>query len=141
MPWRPGQSGNPRGRPRKGKSLTEILERCGRERDPESGRPRYELLAEKLWQLALDGHLEAVKLLYNRVDGLPRMQLPLGTRAGITFVITAPPGVHEPDIIDVQPAPDIVEGQARELPAPRTADNFFPDASSEDPTQTQQGGA
>jgi len=59
MPWVKGQSGNPRGRPKKGEAFTEILKREGSKRDiaytdPKTGEKknitRKQALARKIWQ-------------------------------------------------------------------------------------------
>jgi hypothetical protein len=63
MPIAPGSSGNPRGRPRKGTSLTEMLRtRLGR-------KALREELADVLMQLALSGNLRAIELILDRTEG------------------------------------------------------------------------
>ena len=70
----PGQSGNPKGRPRKNKSLTDVLTKYLRVKE-EDGRPRNVVLAERLWQLTNcvdpDVALSAIKYIYDRSDGKP----------------------------------------------------------------------
>ena len=72
--WKKGQSGNPRGRPRKGKTLTDILEKyssiCVETVDGKKISQK-ELLAEKVWGLTLSGYLPAIKYIYDRIDGKP----------------------------------------------------------------------
>jgi hypothetical protein len=69
MPFTTGKSGNPRGRPRKGKSLTEALEEeLKKKRD--SGKNGKAELAKELVSLALDKKdLAAMKYVYDRLDG------------------------------------------------------------------------
>lgn len=52
MPFKPGQSGNPAGRPRKGKALAEILEVASREAVDVDGRPMSARVAtmRMIWQ-------------------------------------------------------------------------------------------
>ncbi|MBN2531886.1 MAG: hypothetical protein JXB88_03285 [Spirochaetales bacterium] len=72
--WKPGQSGNPKGRPRKNKTLTEILAKHGKKRDVKDGEKnisRKEALAKKLWALALSGDIAAIRYIYDRIDGKP----------------------------------------------------------------------
>lgn len=69
--WKKGQSGNPNGRPKKGQALTEILAELGNLEGAE-GKTRAELLAEALWQKALEGDLVAIKYIYDRIDGTPK---------------------------------------------------------------------
>lgn len=60
-----GQSGNPNpqpgpGRPPIAKSLSELIRRTGEQE--ENGKTRNELLSEGLWQMALQGESEKIKL-------------------------------------------------------------------------------
>ena len=59
--WKPGQSGNPKGRPKKGETVTDaIRDKIG-----------PELLAEKLLELVEAGDLAAIKYATDRQDGRP----------------------------------------------------------------------
>lgn len=72
--WVKGVSGNPKGRPRKGKTLTDILEKELRKknvRTPEGDIPAKEALARKIIALAIDGDVAALKYIFDRVDGKP----------------------------------------------------------------------
>lgn len=62
MPWKPGESGNPQGRPPKGEALTDILK----------SKIDKEQIAEKLIELVGDGDLAAIKYVYDRIDGRPK---------------------------------------------------------------------
>lgn len=64
--FKPGQSGNPAGRPRNiiGDALRSRLDRLG-----DDGRPLAEHLAEALVQRALEGDIAAFKIIFDRVDG------------------------------------------------------------------------
>lgn len=72
--WKPGQSGNPAGRPRR-KSLTDlvrdIMEREGLTPD---GRELCvdEALAETILTMALRGNTEILKELWSRLEGKPK---------------------------------------------------------------------
>lgn len=68
--WVKGQSGNPKGRPKTGKRLTDVLRRVLAEPTAE-GRTKADDLAETLWKLARGGDLDAVKYIYDRLDGKP----------------------------------------------------------------------
>ena len=61
MPFVPGQSGNPSGRP-KSKPITDELKRLG-----EAGA--YTKVAAKLLELALEGNVKAIQEYISRVEG------------------------------------------------------------------------
>lgn len=71
---------NKRGRPKKNQAMTEIIRRYGRRKDikieDEYGEEKYysrkDALALKLWQLALQGDMSAIKYIYDRLDGRPK---------------------------------------------------------------------
>lgn len=65
MPWVKGQSGNPKGGPRKDETLTGAL-RSVADRDA---------LAQKLLEMALGGNVAALKYVYDRVDGMPSQHI------------------------------------------------------------------
>jgi len=73
-PFKPGQSGNPLGRPKKGQAFTDILRQVGEssEKRTRAGKIRYnQALAIKVWDKALKGTRWACELIYNRLDGKP----------------------------------------------------------------------
>jgi hypothetical protein len=70
--FKPGQVANPNGRPKKGTSLTEILRELGDVPPGKTGKARKELIAEKLWRLALSGDKFALRYVYDRLDGKPK---------------------------------------------------------------------
>lgn len=73
----PGQSGNPNGRPKKGQTMTEILSQTLEAQEHE-GKTGKEALALKLYALALEGDVGALKYIFERLDGKPlqAIQLP-----------------------------------------------------------------
>jgi hypothetical protein len=68
--WKPGQSGNPGGRP-KGKPVTDELRRLMEEQPPNDpdGRSYARLLAQVLLHAALKGKVDAARELLDRVEG------------------------------------------------------------------------
>jgi hypothetical protein len=68
-PFPKGESGNPKGRPPKGESLTDVLKAVVEKKGKEA-------VAEKLWDLALGkgrrrSYFPALKYLIDRLDGEP----------------------------------------------------------------------
>lgn len=64
--WKSGQSGNAKGRPPKGHSVTEMVKQMMDEQ-PELKRS----LVTKIVNLAIEGDLTAIKLIWNYMDGMP----------------------------------------------------------------------
>ena len=63
--WKPGQSGNPKGAPKKDNTLTGALREMADK----------QALGEKLIALAMEGNVAALKYVYDRVDGMPRQHI------------------------------------------------------------------
>ena len=73
-PFKPGQTGNPKGRPKKGESMTDILGELAGIKDVTlpSGEKvtRKRALVERLWAKAIrDGDTTAIKFIIERLDG------------------------------------------------------------------------
>lgn len=89
--WKPGQSGNPKGRAKKDKTLTDILKKHGNKRDveieidgEEKKMSRKEALARIVWDLALkDRNIAAIKYIYDRIDGLPTQPVDMSGKMDI----------------------------------------------------------
>lgn len=67
--WEPGQSGNPKGRPKAGETITDVLR-------IQADLSKQEI-AEKLIELARGGNVAALKYVYDRLDGAPRQSVEL----------------------------------------------------------------
>lgn len=73
--FKKGQSGNPKGRPLKGHSITETL-RAMMDEKPEIKRA----LGTKILKMALEeSDMAAIKLLWNYIDGMPQQFTDLTT--------------------------------------------------------------
>lgn len=95
--WKPGQSGNPHGRPKKDFCLTSllrsrILEPCLL-RDPKTGRLRFpgmtwgQVVVEQMVVLACSGKApQLMKEIFDRIDG--RVTLPIEASGPITVVVS-----------------------------------------------------
>ena len=97
--WKPGESGNPNGRPPKGRALTEILEKTGTktvEIQQEDGTVKRvsgkRLLGQMVWEAATTGQvtmpdgtakriedftdwLAVAQFIYKHIDGPPPMKV------------------------------------------------------------------
>ena len=83
MPYAKGTTGNPYGRPKKGKCLTDILEKALAKKR-EDGKTNKAALAETLIGLAIDDKdIAAIKYIMDRVDGRPKETVSLGNAAGL----------------------------------------------------------
>ncbi len=66
---------NKNGRPPKGSAWSEVLEEIGETIEPKSGKSFKELVGMKIWQLCISGNVSAIRELFNRMEGLPRIKL------------------------------------------------------------------
>ena len=64
--WKPGQSGNPNGRPKKGYSITETIKSMLKSK-PEIKKA----LSTKILEKGLQGDMAAIRMLWSYMDGLP----------------------------------------------------------------------
>ena len=67
--WKPGESGNPNGRPKKGYSITEWFQEMFK------AQPEVkDALAKSIVKKALEGDIAAQKLVWNYMDGMPQQK-------------------------------------------------------------------
>ena len=78
-PWKKGQSGNPKGRPKKADCLTSLLKEEIEKVDPEDkdGRTHMEMIVDATMRLAKNGNATALKEIWERMDGKVRDKLEL----------------------------------------------------------------
>ncbi len=78
MPFQPGQSGNPGGRPKRPWTFMglyeEELENVLTTQDGQQIEAKR-AVAKRLVKMAIDGDINAIKELANRLDGMPKQQL------------------------------------------------------------------
>jgi len=67
--FKPGVSGNPAGRPKD--TITPIIKAIGAENDG----AKAQALGETLYQMAIDGDVQAIKLIWTKLDGMPGQAL------------------------------------------------------------------
>jgi hypothetical protein len=78
--WQPGQSGNPKGRP-KGVTLSEALRRMLAEQAPGRSEETYaEAIARALCKQAAKGNVLAAKEIADRTEGKPKQAVDMNIR-------------------------------------------------------------
>ena len=105
--WKPGETGNPKGRPKKGRTWTDLLDKAGRRMLdlPDGSRlSAKRLIARYLIDLALAGEttlvtgvgikvadtedwFNVIKFLYAQIDGPPKAEVDL-TSGGESLALT-----------------------------------------------------
>ncbi len=81
MTFQPGQSGNPAGRPKGSRTrapLKDALNKYLNEKDKD-GNLRLDVLAGKLYGMAIGGDVQAMKLIYERMEGKPKQAIEVST--------------------------------------------------------------
>ena len=79
--WKPGESGNPNGRPKTGQALTDLLREAGEITDAKwNGQTmaRKKALANQMWMQALRGSEPTQRYIYDRLDGKPTQEVKVG---------------------------------------------------------------
>ena len=74
MPWKPGESGNPRGRSVGEKLFADQVRMVVHEDDPVLGKRKLRCLAEKLYTAAMAGEGWALCQIADRLDGKPAQE-------------------------------------------------------------------
>jgi hypothetical protein len=75
MTWKKGQSGNPNGRPRKNKALSEELRRLLQGQAPGKKETNLQVITAKLVTLAREGDKDAIRYIFDRLEGRPAQAL------------------------------------------------------------------
>ena len=87
-PWKKGQSGNVKGRPKNSESLTVALRELLAEVDPKDGKTKTQILAEATYGMALKGHQGALREIWQRIEGTAPEQAekPEATKISIEMI-------------------------------------------------------
>ena len=119
--WKPGQSGNPVGRPKNADTLTVQLREAVAELDDKEGKTGARLMAEAMLKLAIKGNVQAAQLIYDRLEGKPAQAIMLkGDDAAALHVLHTDrlEGWDAPSALQ-EPASDLEQGAGYPtLPAP-----------------------
>lgn len=91
MPFVKGQSGNPKGRPKKGHTLSDAIKEALDKRDVQKGYDkvtRNQAIAEVLTQEALKGNLTAINMVLDRMEGRPmiRQEIDMDAKMDVPMV-------------------------------------------------------
>ena len=85
-PWKPGQCGNPSGRPRGAVSLTtrvmRVLKRRVNPADPNDARTIADVISEAIVKQAAKGKTDIVRMLWDRCDGKVPDQIQVSEHPG-----------------------------------------------------------
>ena len=73
--WKPGESGNPNGRPKSENARSEILRELSPVVDADQELSNAEIIANKVIELAKQGVQWAVREYYDRTDGKPHQSV------------------------------------------------------------------
>jgi hypothetical protein len=110
--WKPGQSGNPKGGPKRPESLTGLLREymnASPNPDDPDAKPRKEAFIQAVAKHAIKGDATLIKYLWDRLDGPMKQEL-LAEVKTITVRGPKPPEDIEPDT----PAPIIITPEAND---------------------------
>ena len=100
--WKPGQSGNPGGRP-KGESVTATLRRMLQQEH--NGKTIQEILAERVIKEAISGKFQFAKELRDRLEGRPAQKVEVAAAEDLLTFVVPPPRVMTPEEYEASPPP------------------------------------
>ena len=98
--WKPGQSGNPGGRP-KGESVTATLRRMLQQEH--NGKTIQEILAERVIKEAISGKFQFAKELLDRLDGRPAQKVEVAAAEDLLTFVVPPSRVMTPEEYEADP--------------------------------------
>lgn len=78
--WKPGQSGNPKGRAKRGNTLADLIRDIGDQPYKDEQKTLRNKAIEALWTKAGKGDVAAFKALTDRTEGFPRQSVEIDNR-------------------------------------------------------------
>jgi hypothetical protein len=90
--FKPGQSGNPNGRPPKEWTWAGLLKEVAEEVEPKTGKRYKDLVGKRLWVDAVNGSLGAQREIMNRMEGMPKQRV----EGDVTF--RRMPKIYKPNV-------------------------------------------
>lgn len=90
--FKKGQSGNPKGRPKKEESITSLLRDKLSKKTGESRKTAADQIAAKLVDMAISGNMDAIREISNRVYGRPKQTSEITTVGTIEIIPPIIPG-------------------------------------------------
>jgi hypothetical protein len=90
--WKKGTSANPKGRPRKEMCLTSLLKDAIDQKCPGDRKKRTwaQVINEKLLKKARKGDLQAMRLIYEYVEGKPKQEIEIPSEIKINVKFPEP---------------------------------------------------
>ena len=85
--WKPGQSGNPKGSPKKGESITELMSKYLNGYYGRTKIKRKDLFIRRVFNLAIHGDINCIRYIWTHLDGMPVQKQILSTDETEPFVI------------------------------------------------------
>jgi hypothetical protein len=76
----PGNNANPKGRPPKGWALSDLIEDGMDEEEPKTKKQFKELIIKRLIVECVNGNIMAMRELFNRIEGMPRMKMEVDSK-------------------------------------------------------------
>ena len=95
MTFQKGQVANPRGRPKKGQALTDLL-RAQMDALAPDGRPYREHVTQTLMGLVIAGNMDAMKLVFERLEGKVATIVDMTAEQRVHVILDWGDGDHNP---------------------------------------------
>jgi len=102
--FKPGESGNPNGRPKRDWTVQGLIEEAMEEQD-QTGVPAKKAIYQKLVALAKRGDIQAVKEINQRLDGMPQQKTDVNLSGQPIIIKTVMYGDNIPEQVSTKKLP------------------------------------